>query len=138
MMRLQAAAVSILLSAAVPLSPRAVVLIDARPNHVAAYAPLSSIQSNVAREIVAASYRAGVPATVALAVGWRESRFLPDVVSSTQDYGALQVNARWTPEIVRQTTAQRIATGVRILAEAFRVCGSWTAADHRYRTGRCR
>jgi soluble lytic murein transglycosylase-like protein len=139
-MRLHAA-VLFLLSAAVPLSPRAVALIDARPDHVARFAathPLvEPIQWTVAREIVAASYRAGIPPAMGLHVGWRESRFLPDFVSTTDDWGPLQVNAHWTPEIVRQTTAERIATGVRILAEDYRACGSWAGADRRYRTGHC-
>jgi hypothetical protein len=136
------AAVSILLYAAVPFSPSAVALIDARPDHVARFAAAHElaepVQWTVAREIVAASYRSGIPPSVALAVGWRESRFFPGVVSSTGDLGPLQVSPYWTPEIVEQTTAQRIATGVRILAEAYRACGSWAGADQKYRSGRCR
>ena len=67
-----------LLSAAAPLSPlQSVALVDARPDHVAAYAPLTPIQQAVAHEIVTASYRAGIPPSVALATGWRESRFIP-------------------------------------------------------------
>lgn len=127
------------LMSVVPLSRvQPVALIDARPDHVARYAPMSPVQWSVAREIEAASYRAGIPPEQALAVGWRESRFLPDVVSDTGDRGPMQVSPYWTPEIVEQTTAERIATGVRILAEAYRACGSWAGADRRYRTGRCR
>ena len=131
-------AVAVILAAA-PLSPiQPSLLVDARLDPIARFAISQPVQLDVAREIVAASFAAGIPPDIALETGWRESRFFPDYVSRTRDYGPLQVNARWTPEIVRQTTAQRIATGVRILAEAFRKCGSWAGADHRYRTGRCR
>ncbi len=136
-------AIAILILAAMPLAPRqTVALIDARPDHVAIFAAahqlVAPIQWVVAREIVAASQRVGIPPEQALLVGWSESRLTPDVVGSVGELGAMQVNPRWTPEIVNQTTAQRIETGVRILAEAFRKCGSWAGADHRYRTGRCR
>jgi len=92
-------------------------LIDARPDHIARYAPLSPVQ-----------------VAVTLAVGRRESRFLPDYVRATEDYEPLQVNARWTPEIVGQTTAERITTAAKILAEAYRAYGSWAGADRRYKT----
>jgi hypothetical protein len=88
-------------------------LIDARPDHIA------------------------ICATVAGSGGCspsRESRFLPDYVRATEDYGPLQVNARWTPEIVGQTTAERITTAAKILAEAYRAYASWAGADRRYKT----
>ena len=98
-------------------------------------------QFGVATEVVTAAWEMDVPAEQALKIAWRESRFYRNKTHVNApgfgvDYGPMQVNDVWTPEVRYQTESERIRTGVRLLKRFYVQCQrDWGCAHKAYATG---
>ena len=83
----------------------------------------------VESRIIRAALDVGVAPHVALSVAWRESRLRPDVEhrnrNGSVDRGVMQLNSRWYPPMTWQ---ENVDTGIAIIAEKTRKCGS----EHTY------
>lgn len=72
----------------------------------------------------------GVPTSLAIAVIWRESRYVSGLISPTADYGLMQVNAASWPDLIQKlgiknllNDYQNCKAGVAILARAWDQAG---------------
>lgn len=72
----------------------------------------------------------GVPTSLAIAVIWRESRYVSGLISPTEDYGLMQVNAASWPDLIKTigikdllNDYQNCKAGVAILARAWDQAG---------------
>ena len=92
------------------LWPRSV--LSAPPPYPKPLAHIPTIEERLVNE----STRQGLPAHIALNVAWVESRFKEQMVSSTHDYGVMQLNIRYFPSAPHMTTDQNIRAGVELLA----------------------
>jgi len=96
--------------------------------------------------IVAESLAAGINPHLPLAIGWRESRYTPQLVAGpnqdgSYDYGVMQLNS-YTVRVLKVANPldarENIRAGVRLFARWLHVCGSERAAMMAYAIGRCK
>lgn len=72
----------------------------------------------------------GIPTSLAIAVIWRESRYVSGLTSNTADYGLMQVNAASWPDLIKTlgikdllNDYQNCKVGVAIMARAWDQAG---------------
>jgi hypothetical protein len=102
---------------------------------------VTSDQQRAGVEIAKACHVIGIPVREGLKRGWEESSWRWKAVGHNRDlsndHGAMQVNDRWTPGILKQTPREQIYTGVAILKRYYFRCRyDWSCAHYAYRTGR--
>ena len=78
--------------------------------------------------VAAEAQRQGVPVTVALAVGWQESRMNPDAVSKRGAVGPMQVLSKWHP-------GDPTEAGIALLRRLYVKHGDWHRALCGYASG---
>jgi soluble lytic murein transglycosylase-like protein len=86
-----------------------------------------SRQPAIAEAISLRASEVGVPAHLALALVWRESRFDPTAVhrerNGTRSWGLFQLNDRSFPKAPTMTPAENITAGLDHYARLWRRCG---------------
>jgi soluble lytic murein transglycosylase-like protein len=96
--------------------------------------PIAHIPS-VEERLVEQATQQGLPAQIALNVAWEESRFKERIVSSTHDYGVMQLNVGFFPSAPQMTTEQNIKAGVGLLAKYWGQSHSEALTTRAYRHG---
>lgn len=97
------------------------------------------LQTAIAAMIAAEAARQGAPIEPVLERAWRESRFTHEVnvnLDGSRDWGPLQVNDGYTPEVAGQPTPEAIRLGVSAWLKFYWRCRQDVACtSHAYRTG---
>lgn len=88
----------------------------------------------------AAESKYNIPDNLVAKVGWRESRFIPDVINgkvtgASGEQGIMQITPRWHPGVDYLNPAAAIDYGAKYLRQNFDRFGDWKLAVMAYNWG---
>lgn len=63
-----------------------------------------------------------VPIHLVLNTAWRESKFKPNAISHTGDFGTMQLNKKYFPRVREMDIRTNIHEGVSLLAKYWKIC----------------
>lgn len=76
-----------------------------------------------------------IPIHLVLNTAWRESKFKPYDLSSTKDYGVMQLSQRYYPDVQQITIRENICRGTSLLAKYWQICHNERLTYRAYNEG---